>query len=198
MVLQMNDGTLSREKPKKSNYVILLKKDENHYLAECDWRDGKLSVQKMKQLSPLTMKVYYALTGNRVNTTSAGTLKKVSRSNQSSASSCSKSYTSSSDGLKSLSFEKNEVETQSRRMPSKSTSVSSTILNHAPSTSSFLPKVESVSFITAPSVSGCKCGGYFCPSHRFNDQHLCTYDFKKEGREKIAKENPLIRNHRLL
>jgi predicted nucleic acid binding AN1-type Zn finger protein len=39
----------------------------------------------------------------------------------------------------------------------------------------------------------CRCGGLFCASHRYNDKHECTYDFKAAGRELITKANPVIK-----
>ena len=30
----------------------------------------------------------------------------------------------------------------------------------------------------------CKCGGLFCPKHRFNDQHKCSFDFRLDGKMK--------------
>uniref|UniRef100_J3MTA7 AN1-type domain-containing protein n=1 Tax=Oryza brachyantha TaxID=4533 RepID=J3MTA7_ORYBR len=38
----------------------------------------------------------------------------------------------------------------------------------------------------------CRCGGTFCSTHRHGDKHGCSYDLKDTGREKIAKENPLV------
>jgi predicted nucleic acid binding AN1-type Zn finger protein len=37
----------------------------------------------------------------------------------------------------------------------------------------------------------CRCGGNFCASHRFTDQHNCPCieEIKKEGLEKLAKNN---------
>ncbi|KAJ1268424.1 hypothetical protein BS78_07G133800 [Paspalum vaginatum] len=39
---------------------------------------------------------------------------------------------------------------------------------------------------------GCRCGGTFCSLHRYAEKHACDFDFKKAGREKIAKNNPLV------
>ena len=36
----------------------------------------------------------------------------------------------------------------------------------------------------------CKCGNIYCSSHRHN--HKCTFDFQKEAREKLTKQNPLV------
>jgi predicted nucleic acid binding AN1-type Zn finger protein len=38
----------------------------------------------------------------------------------------------------------------------------------------------------------CRCGTTFCGTHRYPEQHGCTFDFKEVGREAIAKANPLI------
>ncbi|KAF9595059.1 hypothetical protein IFM89_036518 [Coptis chinensis] len=38
----------------------------------------------------------------------------------------------------------------------------------------------------------CRCGITFCGSHRYPEQHGCTFDFKTVGREAIAKANPVV------
>ena len=38
----------------------------------------------------------------------------------------------------------------------------------------------------------CKCGTTFCGVHRYPEKHGCTFDFKSEGREAIARANPLV------
>ncbi|OVA05731.1 zinc finger protein [Macleaya cordata] len=39
----------------------------------------------------------------------------------------------------------------------------------------------------------CRCGDLFCPEHRYSDRHDCSYDYKAQGREAIARENPVVR-----
>ncbi|XP_058113453.1 zinc finger A20 and AN1 domain-containing stress-associated protein 6-like [Magnolia sinica] len=39
----------------------------------------------------------------------------------------------------------------------------------------------------------CRCGGTFCSVHRFWDKHDCSFDFKKMGRDVIARENPTVK-----
>lgn len=36
----------------------------------------------------------------------------------------------------------------------------------------------------------CKCGKTFCSKHRIS--HNCDYDYQKQNKEKLIKENPLI------
>ncbi|OVA03582.1 zinc finger protein [Macleaya cordata] len=43
----------------------------------------------------------------------------------------------------------------------------------------------------------CKCGITFCSSHRYPEQHGCTFDFKAVGREAIAKANPIVKAEKL-
>ncbi|KAJ9184456.1 hypothetical protein P3X46_004181 [Hevea brasiliensis] len=38
----------------------------------------------------------------------------------------------------------------------------------------------------------CRCGTTFCATHRYPEKHGCTFDFKKVGREEIARANPLV------
>lgn len=37
----------------------------------------------------------------------------------------------------------------------------------------------------------CRCGGVFCPKHRYPEEHSCDVDFKKAGRDLLAKQNAL-------
>ncbi|KAL5973549.1 switch-activating protein Sap1 [Asimina triloba] len=39
----------------------------------------------------------------------------------------------------------------------------------------------------------CRCGDMFCSEHRYSDRHVCGYDYKAAGREKIARENPVVK-----
>ncbi|EEY65278.1 uncharacterized protein PITG_16921 [Phytophthora infestans T30-4] len=36
----------------------------------------------------------------------------------------------------------------------------------------------------------CRCGYVFCTSHRFEDQHSCSFDFKSADRAELARRNP--------
>ncbi|KAL5198498.1 hypothetical protein ABZP36_002010 [Zizania latifolia] len=38
----------------------------------------------------------------------------------------------------------------------------------------------------------CRCGGTFCSTHRYTESHKCTFDYKKAGRDQIAKQNPVV------
>lgn len=38
----------------------------------------------------------------------------------------------------------------------------------------------------------CRCGGLYCGLHRYSDKHNCTYDYKTDGREQLAKQNPVV------
>ncbi|XP_050443533.1 AN1-type zinc finger protein 4-like [Adelges cooleyi] len=38
----------------------------------------------------------------------------------------------------------------------------------------------------------CRCGLNFCPEHRYSESHNCTYDYQKNGRDSIEKNNPLV------
>ena len=39
----------------------------------------------------------------------------------------------------------------------------------------------------------CRCGGTFCSSHRYSENHDCSFDYKGVGREAIAKANPVVK-----
>lgn len=36
----------------------------------------------------------------------------------------------------------------------------------------------------------CRCGYVFCNSHRYADQHACSFDFKAADRAELARRNP--------
>jgi len=38
----------------------------------------------------------------------------------------------------------------------------------------------------------CCCGETFCGAHRYAEKHACGYDYKSAGRERIAKNNPVV------
>ncbi|KAM7538307.1 hypothetical protein Aperf_G00000075243 [Anoplocephala perfoliata] len=39
----------------------------------------------------------------------------------------------------------------------------------------------------------CRCEGLFCSLHRYADQHNCTFDYRKQGQDQIARDNPEVR-----
>ncbi|XP_009758333.1 zinc finger A20 and AN1 domain-containing stress-associated protein 9-like [Nicotiana sylvestris] len=39
----------------------------------------------------------------------------------------------------------------------------------------------------------CRCGSTFCGTHRYPEQHDCTFDFKSKGKAEIAKANPVVK-----
>ncbi|KAH7561225.1 hypothetical protein ACOSP7_016130 [Xanthoceras sorbifolium] len=43
----------------------------------------------------------------------------------------------------------------------------------------------------------CRCGSVFCGTHRYPEQHQCTFDFKEMGKEQIAKANPVVKGQKL-
>ncbi|KAE8729304.1 Zinc finger A20 and AN1 domain-containing stress-associated protein 6 [Hibiscus syriacus] len=43
----------------------------------------------------------------------------------------------------------------------------------------------------------CRCGITFCGSHRYPENHGCTFDFKTIGREEIARANPAVKADKL-
>ncbi|KAK1262182.1 Zinc finger A20 and AN1 domain-containing stress-associated protein 6 [Acorus gramineus] len=43
----------------------------------------------------------------------------------------------------------------------------------------------------------CRCGFTFCGAHRYAEAHHCSLDLRSIGRERIAKENPLIKSDKL-
>eukprot|EP01137_Pigoraptor_chileana_P001763 Opistho-2@39798 len=43
----------------------------------------------------------------------------------------------------------------------------------------------------------CRCGGVYCGIHRYSDRHECAFDYKTNGRENIAKANPVIQGQKI-
>jgi len=38
----------------------------------------------------------------------------------------------------------------------------------------------------------CKCGYVYCAMHRYPDAHNCTFDWKKQHQDKLAKDNKTV------
>ncbi|XP_059628423.1 zinc finger A20 and AN1 domain-containing stress-associated protein 4-like [Cornus florida] len=38
----------------------------------------------------------------------------------------------------------------------------------------------------------CRCGTTYCGTHRYPEQHGCSFDYKALGREEIKKANPVV------
>ncbi|RCV26269.1 hypothetical protein SETIT_5G232000v2 [Setaria italica] len=43
----------------------------------------------------------------------------------------------------------------------------------------------------------CRCKKTFCGSHRYAEEHGCSFDYKGAGREAIARNNPLVKGEKL-
>ncbi|PIA59896.1 hypothetical protein AQUCO_00400633v1 [Aquilegia coerulea] len=43
----------------------------------------------------------------------------------------------------------------------------------------------------------CRCGGMFCPVHRYSEKHECSYDYRSVGRDAIAKSNPVVKARKI-
>ncbi|XP_055337573.1 uncharacterized protein LOC129587726 [Paramacrobiotus metropolitanus] len=43
----------------------------------------------------------------------------------------------------------------------------------------------------------CRCGGTFCPVHRYSDMHKCSFDYKQMGADEIRKNNPAVRGEKV-
>jgi len=38
----------------------------------------------------------------------------------------------------------------------------------------------------------CRCGGTFCSTHRYANEHNCSFDYREHGAEEIRKNNPQV------
>lgn len=43
----------------------------------------------------------------------------------------------------------------------------------------------------------CRCGGQFCPTHRYANEHNCTFDYKEHGQNEIRKNMPVVQAERV-
>ena len=43
----------------------------------------------------------------------------------------------------------------------------------------------------------CRCGYFFCPTHRYAESHNCDYDYKANERRKLTKQNPVVQANKL-
>lgn len=44
----------------------------------------------------------------------------------------------------------------------------------------------------------CKCNGYYCGNHRYANDHDCQYDYKKQYKIYIKKNNPVIKKEKVV
>ena len=44
----------------------------------------------------------------------------------------------------------------------------------------------------------CRCTKKFCIKHQCAENHNCTFNFKKSGREKLLKDNPKVEFNKVL
>ncbi|EPS61935.1 hypothetical protein M569_12860, partial [Genlisea aurea] len=76
---------------------------------------------------------------------------------------------------------------------------SATVLSHAPPFQSSQGSSACSSCRKKVGLTGfrCRCGASFCGTHRYPEEHGCTFDFKAAGREAIAKANPVVKAEKL-
>ena len=43
----------------------------------------------------------------------------------------------------------------------------------------------------------CKCNNYFCLKHKMPEKHDCKFDFKKDYKKVIEKNNPIVINKKI-
>ncbi|KAJ3261822.1 AN1-type zinc finger protein 5 [Boothiomyces macroporosus] len=44
----------------------------------------------------------------------------------------------------------------------------------------------------------CKCKQMFCSTHRYSDRHVCSFDYKSDGKATLVRNNPLIKNDKCI
>ena len=45
---------------------------------------------------------------------------------------------------------------------------------------------------------GCRCGNLYCSVHRLPEQHNCSFDYEKMGKDILDKKNPLVTNEKII
>ena len=45
---------------------------------------------------------------------------------------------------------------------------------------------------------GCRCGNLYCSVHRLPEQHNCSFDYEKMGKDILDKNNPVVVNEKIL
>ena len=45
---------------------------------------------------------------------------------------------------------------------------------------------------------GCRCGNLYCSVHRLPEQHNCSFDYEKMGKDILDKNNPVVVNEKVL
>ena len=46
-------------------------------------------------------------------------------------------------------------------------------------------------------VIKCKCEKIVCIQHRYPEDHACNFDYKKEGKDLLIKQNPNVKSPKL-
>ena len=46
-------------------------------------------------------------------------------------------------------------------------------------------------------VLKCKCEKFYCITHLDFEEHKCSFDYKKEAKEQLIKQNPLIKSKKI-
>ncbi|VDL18539.1 unnamed protein product [Hymenolepis diminuta] len=62
-----------------------------------------------------------------------------------------------------------------------------------PRSESYLLKRKLPTSESSDSCFLCRCEGLFCSLHRYADQHNCSFDYRKQGQDQIARDNPEVR-----
>lgn len=43
----------------------------------------------------------------------------------------------------------------------------------------------------------CKCGGFYCTTHRLSNVHGCNYDFREEAKKQLSQSLPKIKAEKI-
>jgi hypothetical protein len=43
----------------------------------------------------------------------------------------------------------------------------------------------------------CKCGGIFCPVHRYSNEHNCDFDFRQAQQKALEQANPVVQGEKV-
>lgn len=74
-------------------------------------------------------------------------------------------------------------------------SITATSAEASPSTSQNKPVKQRCAICKKKlglTAASCRCGGLFCPIHRYPQDHQCTFDYRTDGQNALRRANPRV------
>ena len=177
-IRSMANASSSRD----NNFILLCKRDSRYFILEMTSVNQRLvlkSIKPIKQDKLKSIETYLSSSSER------------SRSSNESAMFQEETYSSSQTSTVPSYLSSSQIRTTLNNYQQQLSKVS---LLQPPSTlrsSCLAPSINASNCCECGKRLGltnsykCKCGGSFCPKHRFNDQHRCNYDYRAEGKRDL-------------